>query len=226
MTPQSKSSSNLCGISPSREPWQRVCPYQVRTIAPFGFMFSEPLLCFIEQFMAEATCAGGTRPAGWSWLCRSPPDAPPGSLCQTARQNSPWPPIYLAERYVLKGLNELWRRISAERDDSKSIQNSQRNKQSIRRAKLSTATCRSDRNNVPRNNIAEIVTDRFRLVHGNLGGVDENGGVVVPPLRAASRDRDERLVRVVMKCHVNVFLAPPEKARPLRGHETDVEQAS
>lgn len=86
-------------------------------------------------------------------------------------------------------------------------------------------TIHSDNNKASNNNIAETVTDRFRLVHGYLGGINKNGRVVVSPLRAASRDGDELLVRVVMKCHVNVFLAPPEKARPLGGHKTDVDQA-
>ena len=58
-------------------------------------------------------------------------------------------------------------------------------------------------------------TDRFGLGHGYLGGVHENGGVVVRPLQAASRNRDQSLIRVVVKSHIDSFFAPPEKPRPL-----------
>ena len=58
-------------------------------------------------------------------------------------------------------------------------------------------------------------TDRFGLGHGYLGGVHEDGGVVVRPLQAASRNRDQSLIRVVVESHIDSFFAPPEKPRPL-----------
>lgn len=57
-------------------------------------------------------------------------------------------------------------------------------------------------------------------MHGDLGSVHEDGGVVVRPLRAACRDRYQALVLVEVERHVDRLFAPPEKAGPLRGCES------